>query len=146
MNNSARLDSDLLLHKRVLLAEDDEDLRKVLTETLRAEGFTVVECPNGLALAEILVSKREAKAPVDLIVSDVRMPGVSGLSILEALAEWEEFQHPPVILMTAFGNPRLRALVRKFGATLLEKPFEMTTLVDVVRGAMDGRGCEPLPP
>jgi CheY-like chemotaxis protein len=127
-------------HRRVLLAEDDEELRMLLAETLRAEGFTVIEAPNGLALVETLVSRLEAgEQPFDLVVSDVRMPGVTGLSVLEGILEWEELGGLPMLLITAFPEPRLYELARSFTAvSLLEKPFEMTALMRVVRGAIDG--------
>lgn len=126
--------------RSILLAEDDDDLRKLLADTLRAEGFTVIECPNGLALVDILVSRFEAgKRSVDLVVSDVRMPGVTGLSVLEGLSDWEELRSLPMVLITAFGDARLRELAQKFGAvSLLEKPFEMEVLMRVVLEAIDG--------
>ena len=130
---------------KVLLAEDDGDLRALLAEALRAEGLQVVECPNGLSLVESLVSHLETGAePFDLVVSDVRMPGVTGLSVLEELSEWEEHRPPPMVLITAFGDPLLHEFAKRFGAvSLLEKPFEMTTLIRVVRGAIDG--CDSVP-
>ena len=125
--------------RSVLVAEDDDDLRKLLADALRAEGFTVIECANGLALVEALVWRLEAEErPLDLIVSDVRMPGVTGLSVLEGLSAWGEIRNPPMILITAFGNPHLHELARRFGAvSLLEKPFEMKALMRMVRQAID---------
>jgi CheY-like chemotaxis protein len=125
---------------RVLLAEDDEDLRLLLANALREEGLDVIECPNGLVLVETLVSHAERGEPVfDLVVSDVRMPGVTGLSVLEALADWEELRSLRMVLITAFGDARIRRLARKFGAvSLLEKPFELTALTRVVRQAIAG--------
>jgi CheY-like chemotaxis protein len=125
--------------RSVLLAEDDDDLRHLLAQTLRGEGFRVIECPDGLALAEALVSRLETgERPFDLVVSDVRMPGVTGLSVLEELSEWEELRNLPMVLITAFGGPSLHALARRFGAvSLLEKPFDMPALLRVVRGALD---------
>jgi two-component system OmpR family response regulator len=130
--------------RSILLAEDDEDLRKLLAQALRAEGFTVVECANGLALVESLVWDLEAgERSFDLVVSDVYMPGVTGLSVLEGLLGWHEFHSPPMVLITAFGSPRLHELSEQFGAiSVLEKPFEMTALMRVVREAIDGRDSD----
>ncbi len=132
---------------RVLVAEDDEELRELVTRTLRAEGFAVIGCANGLALTETLVSElEEDRQSFDLVLSDVRLPGITGLSVLEGLSEWEKLRDLPMVLMTAFGDPQLRALARRFGAvSLLEKPFEMATLVRVVRRAIDGRDRNLLP-
>ena len=138
MTSSDSENEDTRCRRNVLLAEDDVDLRKLLAETLRSEGFGVVECSNGLVLAETLVSGLEAKKRCfDLVVSDVRMPGVTGLSVLEGLHESDEFGSMPMVLITAFGDPRVEELARRFGAvSLLEKPFEMTTLMRVVREAV----------
>lgn len=127
--------------RSVLLAEDDDDLRALLADALRSEGFSVIECANGFALVEALVSRLEAGVPsFDLVISDVRMPGFSGLSALEGLSGRDELQRLPMVLITAFGNARLHELARQFGAvSLLEKPFETTTLMRVVREAIDGR-------
>jgi two-component system response regulator (stage 0 sporulation protein F) len=127
--------------RHVLVAEDDEELRELVMQTLRAEGFTVIGCPNGLSLVETLVSQLEGnRRPFDLVVSDVRLPGITGLSVLEGLSQWDELRGVPMVLMTAFGDPQLHALARRLGAvSLLEKPFEMTALVRVVRGAINGR-------
>lgn len=129
--------------RSILLAEDDDDLRELLANTLGDEGFTVVECPDGLALVDTLVSRLEAgERPFDLVVSDVRMPGVTGLSVLEGLSEWDALRNLPMVLITAFGDPRLHELARRFGAvTLLEKPFEMPARMRVIREAIDG--CDP---
>lgn len=144
MESSTRDDREPQRPKSVLLAEDDADLRRLLAETLRDEGFVVVECPNGLALVETLVSRLEAgEQSFDLVVSDVRMPGVTGLSVLEGLYDWDELRSLPMVLITAFGDPRLRELARRFGAvSLLEKPFEMAALMRVVQGAIDGRDSD----
>lgn len=145
VEDETRPDPDPQGEKSVLLAEDDADLRKLLAEVLRAEGFVVVECPNGLALVETLVGRLEAgKPPFDLVVSDVRMPGVTGLSVLEELSEWDELRSLPMVLITAFGDPQLHELARQFGAvSLLEKPFEMAVLMNVVRGAIDASDSDP---
>lgn len=129
--------------RSVLLAEDDDDLRKLLAEALRAEGFIVIECSNGLALVETVVGRLEAGAhPFDLVLSDVRMPGVSGLEVLEGLSGWDAARRLPVILITAFGDARLHELAGRFGAvSLVEKPFEMESLMRIVREAIDG--CDP---
>ena len=145
MKRSSYDEPDLQRHGSVLLAEDDDDLRMLIAETLRAEGFTVIEAPNGVALVETLVSWLEAgEPPLDLVVSDVRMPGVSGLSVLEGVSDWDELRGLPMLLITAFPEPRLHEFARRFGAvSLLEKPFEMTALVRVVRGAIDGYDPDP---
>jgi len=140
MKRPASGDGTAQRSRSVLLAEDDDDLRALLVDALRSEGFSVIECTNGFALVEMLVSRLEVGEPsFDLVVSDVRMPGFSGLSALEGLSGRDELQRLPMVLITAFGNPRLHELAKQFGAvSVLEKPFETTALMRVVRDAIDG--------
>ena len=139
MNSTSMRDVASRRPHNVLLAEDDDDLRSLLARTLRDEGYDVTECHNGLSLVEALVSRLDdGERAFDLLVSDVWMPGVSGLSVLEELAGWEALRSLPVVLITAFGDSRLHALARKFGAvSLLEKPLEMASLVRIVRRTLE---------
>jgi CheY-like chemotaxis protein len=115
---------------RVLVAEDDDEMRKLLTTVLRAEGYAPVECRDGIDLfghLEAFVG-REAALDIDVIISDILMPGPTGLEILEALHDRAGF--PPVILITAFGDAGVHARARKAGvAAVLDKPFNVCDLL-----------------
>src|SRR5512143_970709 len=70
---------------RVLLAEDDFELRSLLATSLRRDGFEVLEARDGAELLRYideLVLQAKGQIGVDLIVSDIRMPGFNGLSVL----------------------------------------------------------------
>ena len=68
----------------------------------------------------------------DAVISDIRMPGVSGLSIVKGLRDCEGF--PPVILITAFGSEETHAAAREMGvAAMFDKPFDLEDLLTVVR-------------
>jgi len=115
---------------RVLVAEDDDEMRKFLTRVLRADGYVPVECRDGMDLfghLEAFVG-RETILDVDVIISDILMPGPTGLEILEALHDRAGF--PPVILITAFGDAGVHARAQKAGAAaVLDKPFNITDLL-----------------
>jgi CheY-like chemotaxis protein len=118
----------------VLLADDDEDMRKMLAEALRAEGCKVTECKNGIEFISKLESfiLKQTPANFDIIISDIRMPGVTGMEILEDLNEQEGL--PPMILITGFGDSETHQLARKYKASaILDKPFEIDTLIAKVR-------------
>jgi DNA-binding response OmpR family regulator len=68
----------------------------------------------------------------DLIISDIRMPGVNGLSVLEGLREFKGV--PPIILITAFGDEQTHADAERLGAAaVINKPFEITELLSTAR-------------
>ncbi len=88
---------------------------------------------------ETLVMDLPSLIPVDLIVSDVCMPGFSGLELLEDVRGAE--LHTPFILMTAFGSDEVREAARALGAGYLEKPFRLAALRTTVAARIrEGRG------
>jgi DNA-binding response OmpR family regulator len=119
---------------RILLAEDDAEMRNLLGLALEDAGFQARALRNGKELLQELERNHgePREQPYRMIISDVRMPGATGLEVLEALraCEWS----PPVILITAFGDPLLHEEARKLGAlAVLDKPFDTDALVELVR-------------
>lgn len=116
---------------RLLLAEDDLQMRQLLAGALRRDGYDVVEATDGLAvldeLALWLIDQKRRDPAIQLIISDIRMPGVTGLSILAGLRQ-SGFS-APIILMTAFGDSETHATAKRLGATaIFDKPFEVDEL------------------
>ena len=83
----------------ILLVDDDAEMLKALTYALEKEGYRVVPKPDAISAIEHIES---AKNGIDLVVTDVSMPGMKGTALLSALRT----AHPevPVILITAFGD------------------------------------------
>ncbi len=133
---------------RILVAEDDDEMRRLVSESLREDGYDVVAVNDGgrllVTLAHEFVHKDGAEL-ADLIVSDIRMPISSGMQILEQLRATRWLG--PVILMTAFGSPETRAHARALGALLLDKPFDMddlrTAVACMLRRVARPRGTSP---
>jgi DNA-binding response OmpR family regulator len=121
-------------HKRIVVAEDDPDLRHLITLGLQMDGREVVEVADGGDLFTLLAATlgREGEpSPFDVIVSDVRMPGWSGLEVLAGLQLYAEA--PPVVLITGFGDDELHAEARRLGAVAtLDKPFDIDHLRAVI--------------
>jgi CheY-like chemotaxis protein len=120
---------------RVLVADDNATLRRLICDALRREGFEVSEAGDGVecvGYAQPWTFRGQVIAPPDVIVSDVRMPGWDGL---EALAILRAGDNPaPIILMTAFGSPETHALAAHLGAAyVLDKPFAVEDLIALVR-------------
>jgi DNA-binding NtrC family response regulator len=131
----------------VIVAEDNDQMRAVVAETLRSDGYDVAELRDG---AELLVRIArqyrtcEPLEPIDLIVADVRMPVVTGLAILKGLRD-AHFA-TPVILMTAFGDANTRSEAERFGAVFFDKPFKMAALRGTVRRLLDARAASASSP
>lgn len=119
---------------RILLAEDDREMRGLLAQALAHEGYAVTECTNGIQLLDHLsgLLERQPMEPYDVIISDIRMPGLTGLEILEGLKG--DGGLPPTILITAFGDEATHAEAKLAGAVVtLDKPFEVEDLLAIVR-------------
>jgi len=134
---SRRDRNDLQVERRtphILLAEDDFEMRGLLADALRSRGYKVTEAVSGMdALTRIgpaVYSGMEFE--FDLIISDIRMPGVDGLEILAGMHRCEGA--PPVILVTGFGDCQTHLHAERLGVVdLLDKPFEIDELYSVLR-------------
>jgi len=109
---------------RVLLVDDEDSLRKVMTELLVRDGFEVVEARNGVeALDQV-----DRHAP-DVVVLDLNLPGMDGYSVLSELRARPATRHVPVIVLTAKGDEDNEVRVFELGADdFLSKPFRAKAL------------------
>jgi CheY-like chemotaxis protein len=123
---------------RILLAEDDDEMRCVLADALRRDGYDVVELADGEGFLEMAarLGVGADRDLVDLIVSDVRMPVCGGLEVLSALRN--ACCHVPVILMTAFGDEATRRHAARLSAVLFDKPFDLDDLRTAARSLLAG--------
>ncbi len=116
---------------RILVVEDEEKLRRVIELQLRAEGFEVDQAGSAEDALPLASS-------ADVVLTDLRLPGMDGLQLLTRLRE----QHltPPVIVMTAFGSIEKAVEAMKAGAeNFVPKPFSLDHLVAVVNKALANR-------
>lgn len=124
---------------RILVAEDDPDTRSLVARVLRMGGHRVYETGSGSELLQTLRSII-IDSPidgVDLVVSDLRMPGLSGLEVARMLRaqRWDA----PIILMTALSTDALRDEAEALGVTVLMKPFSLEDLLTAARVALSPR-------
>ena len=120
-------------HPRILLIEDDPSLAANLSDVLQEDGFTVSRCDRGDAgLA------RAVNAECDVVLTDLRLPGLGGLELVRRLHEAQP--RLPVVLMTAHGSVDTAIEATKLGAyDYLQKPFEMPELLGVLHRAVEAR-------
>jgi two-component system response regulator AtoC len=115
----------------ILVVEDEEKLRRVVELQLKGAGFDVDQAGNvedAMRLAD----------RADVILTDLRLPGVSGLELLANLRRQDS--HTPVIVMTAFGSIETAVEAMKAGAVdFLPKPFSLDHLMTVVNKALELR-------
>ena len=122
---------------RLLLAEDDFELRDLLASVLRADGHDVVEARDGRELLALLSPE---SGPVganrfSLVVSDVCMPGLTAFDVLAKLRR--ELNGIPIILITAFGDQTTHLRALRLGASrVIDKPFDCDELREAVHQAL----------
>ncbi len=119
---------------RILLAEDDHEMRSLLALTLRQAKYQVLECEDGLELLEHLRARGQhsSSRDYDLLISDIRMPGMEAFEVLEKVGARP--QGPPVMLITSFGDDQTHRKAESLGvAIILDKPFATDDFLAKVR-------------
>jgi CheY-like chemotaxis protein len=123
---------------RILVAEDDADIREALAEALRRDGYEVIEAHNGWELLQVLATQdpqTDGTSQVDLVISDLRMPGKNGLDVLAGLRCANG--STPFILITGYSDSQIHAEARRLGAAaVLAKPFALEQLRTVMQTAL----------
>ena len=117
----------------IMIVDDEEDHRLLLTDLLEAKGFRVSTAENGRqALAQI------STQTVDLVITDFLMPEMNGLELIRALARSRWLNGIPVILLTANAGGNLEELAKSAGAfSTVFKPFEFKRLVPLIHSALE---------
>jgi CheY-like chemotaxis protein len=125
---------------RILLADGDRDLRRLVALVLRGDGHEVVEAADGSELLEAIASiVIDGDRSFDVIVSAQAVPGLPGVSVLSGLRS--RGRRTPFVLMT--GHPIVQGQARRLGAIVLDRPFDANAIRRAVREAdalaADGR-------
>lgn len=113
----------------LLIADDDQALRSVMANFIRAEGWTVVEAENGREAVEKYMAD-----PVDVVLTDLLMPEIDGIGVVVQLRIFDP--HVPVVVLTGHGTvDRCREALKSGAADFLMKPCEPEELVAVLQRA-----------
>ena len=114
-------------NSRVLVIEDDQGMRSLLEDFIQEEGYEVRSTDNGSEAFRLL-----AKDEFDLIITDVRMPGLSGLDILPGIRKLQP--HSVIIVITAFGSEEVYKRAMERGADgYLEKPISLEKFKNLIK-------------
>jgi two-component system chemotaxis response regulator CheY len=119
---------EVMAEKRILTVDDSGSVRSLVSQALRQAGFDVVEAVDGAdALDKI-------EGGVDLVITDVNMPNMSGLELLARLRARHDTRFIPILLLTTESQQAMRQQALSAGATgWIVKPFEPESLVALVR-------------
>lgn len=113
--------------RRIAVAEDDGEMRSLLCQALSVEGYDILSVGSGLHLFDELMREKRGENPPSLIISDMHMPGRSGLDVARAVRAWG--WSIPIILITAFDDEDMRREAEEAGITrMFGKPFDLHDL------------------
>lgn len=123
---------------RILVAEDDDNVRAFVARALQMKGYEVVEAEDGGLAAEIM---NEQAGSFDLLLSDIKMPVMDGIAL--ALSVGAQFPQVTILLMTGFADQRERAHgLDALIYDVVPKPFTLDILLQKVDDALNGRPVE----
>jgi len=122
-----------LRRRRVLLVDDDAAIRVICSLNLRAAAFEVTEAADGLQGLE-----QATRHPPDLILSDLRMPGLDGFALAEALSRVEATRAVPIVFLSGETGAAERMRAYALGvAGFVTKPFDPSALVAFLAGVIE---------
>ncbi|HUD46990.1 MAG TPA: response regulator [Candidatus Baltobacteraceae bacterium] len=121
--------------KSVLIIDDDTRMLRALNKVLTGEGAVVTSTESACEALKMLSTCQKR---VDFVITDLRMPAVTGMTVIYAIHEI--FPTLPVIVLTAFGSPAVKAECLSLGAAaLLEKPLSTTQLLAAIEGVFESQ-------
>ncbi|MBD3219560.1 MAG: response regulator [candidate division Zixibacteria bacterium] len=119
---------------RILIVDDDENLLRLLSETLEAIGYTAISATDGLRAIQMVKSEK-----VDLVIADISMPEMDGLQLLQQIKEYN--QDLPVLLITGVNMNNIKDRVYQYGAdAFLDKPFRISRIEQLLDRLLTQKG------
>lgn len=123
-----------LVHRRVLVAEDEPDLRLLLQEHLAQQGYEVLLAEDGVRAMQLIHESRP-----DLIILDYAMPRMTGYQVLAELHQDPKLADVPVIILTGAAGPLPVEFASVHGARrYVKKPFDLAELDQHIQAALQG--------
>ena len=117
--------------KRVLIVDDEAEILSLVSMILTKNKFEVLQASSADSALDMLEHES-----VDLVISDITMPGMSGLEFLEEVREWD--MDLPVIFVSGQDSSRKRAQALRGASAVIAKPFKKDTLLKTVQKALQG--------
>lgn len=121
---------------RIMIVDDEPISLKMCDYILTNEGFATITAKSGMECLEIL--RGEYKPRIDLILLDIEMPDMNGLSTLSIIRQNESLKNHKVIFLTATATPETVAEAIKLGVNdYIKKPFDPQELIGKIKSALD---------
>ncbi|MCE1203242.1 MAG: response regulator [Holophagaceae bacterium] len=112
----------------ILTVDDSSTMRQMITFTLKGAGFDVLEAGDGVEALGVAAGKK-----LDLIITDVNMPRMDGITLVQRLRALPEFKFTPILVLTTESDASMKQKGKEAGATgWIVKPFSPEKLLDVV--------------
>ncbi|MEY4916332.1 MAG: hypothetical protein RL616_245 [Verrucomicrobiota bacterium] len=114
--------------KSIITVDDSSTMRRMVSFTLKSAGYDVLEAGDGADALKLLKSR-----PVDMVISDINMPNMDGITLTKQLRGIPHYTRTPIILLTTESDPTKKNEGRSAGATgWIVKPFSQEQLLAVV--------------
>ena len=124
--------------EHILVVDDEQNMRNTLAFILETANYHVTTAAEGRSALEEILAAREGDRPVDLLITDMRLPGLTGLQLIDELNYLKI--KIPVLVITAYGDRALLLELERTGcADYLDKPFDYKELVRRVDSLMEKR-------
>lgn len=125
---------------RILVAEDDPHILRLISMWLSRHGHEVLQARNGLVARDLIEAE-----PVDVLVSDVNMPGLDGLELIEHVLSNDRVRRGVIVLTNRWDHSEIRERLAAWGVHVLPKPFSPSRLAELVGALARGEARTPAP-
>ena len=116
------------MSKKIMTVDDSKTMRDMVGFTLRNAGFEVIEAEDGAQALSVLAGN-----PVDLVITDINMPNMDGITLVKELRAKPTYRSTPILILTTEGGDEKKSEGRAAGATgWIVKPFAPEKLLQVV--------------
>jgi len=123
----------------VLVVDDEDTVRDFAVHALKMRGYTVIEAASGEIALDIMEERLASGSGVDLVISDVVMPGMDGPTMVNRLREMGVWT--PVVFMSGHAEDAFaKSLDEDMAFVFLSKPFDLRTIAEAVKDALSGGG------
>ncbi len=118
------------MNKKILIVDDSESIRSLLKYNLETSGYETAVAKDGLEALEII----EKNSDLNLLLTDLHMPNMNGLELIERVRKNEKFKFLPILFLTTETNIEMKQRARNAGATgWIVKPFQSEKLIKTIR-------------